>query len=140
MSPMNRTILMLEHDEDDRYLTQSAIDENLFDVKIQFVANSTDLFSVLDAVRSKKDGLPSLILVNYHAFPLNAIEIITKIRTDEQTKHIPVVVLSGSVNPAVVHACYQAGANSYIRKPSSVKDTDSKITTFIKYWFATVEL
>lgn len=137
---MNRTILMLEHDEDDRYITQSVIDENRFDVKISFVANSNQLFTTLDSSRGKKDGLPSLILINYHASPLNAVEILTRMKNDEHLKHIPVVVLSGSVNPEVVRACYLAGASSYIRKPSSGKDTDSKISTFIKYWFNTVEL
>jgi CheY-like chemotaxis protein len=137
---MNRTILMLEHDEDDRYITQSVIDDNRFDVKIQFVANSTQLFSNLDSARSKKDGLPCLILINYHASPLNAVEVLAKLKNDALLKHIPVVVLSGSVNPEVVRSCYLAGASSYIRKPSSGKDTDSKISTFIKYWFSTVEL
>ena len=137
---MNRTILMLEHDEDDRYITQSVIDEHRFDVKIQFVSNSTQLFSTLDSGRSKKDGLPSLILINYHASPLNAEEILIKIKNDARLKYIPVVVLSGSVNPEIVRACYLAGASSYIRKPSSGKDTEAKISTFVKYWFSTVEL
>jgi CheY-like chemotaxis protein len=137
---MNRTILMLEHDEDDRYITQSVINENRFDVKIQFVANSTELFNTLDAARSTKDGLPTLILINYHTSPLSAVEILSKLKRDEAIGHIPVVVLSGSVNPDAVRACYQAGASSYIRKPWSGKDTEAKISTFIKYWFNTVEL
>jgi CheY-like chemotaxis protein len=137
---MNRTILMLEHDDDDRYITQSVIDENSFPVTMHFVSNSNDLFQTLDTWDLKKRAFPSLILVNYHSAPLNAKEILEQLKSDDRVKHIPVVVLSGSTNPDVVRSCYQAGANSFIRKPSTGKDTDNKITSFIRYWFSTVEL
>jgi CheY-like chemotaxis protein len=137
---MNRTILMLEHDDDDRYITQTVIDENQFPVTVHFVTNSNALFSALQTWDVSKASFPSLILVNYHAMPLNAVEILKKLKSDQAFAHIPVVVLSGSANPEVVRACYGAGASSFIRKPSTGKDTDNKISTFIRYWFSIVEL
>lgn len=137
---MNRTILMLEHDDDDRYITQSVVDEQKFPVTIHFVTSSTELFSRLEAWNTKEHQFPSLILVNYHASPLNATEILARLKSDQKLRRIPVVVLSGSANPDVIRSCYDAGASSFIRKPSTGKDTDHKISTFIKYWFQTVEL
>lgn len=131
---------MLEHDDDDRYITQSVVDEQKFPVTIHFVTNSTELFSRLESWDSKANQFPSLILLNYHASPLNATEILTRLKSDQRFRSIPVVVLSGSINPTVVKSCYDAGASSFIRKPSTGKDTDHKISTFIKYWFETAEL
>ena len=137
---MIRTILMLEHDEDDRYITQSVFDENNYNINLQFVTNSHDLTAFLEDCVSKRSQLPALILLNYHAHPLTAKEIIMKMRADTRFQHIPLVVLSGTVHPDVVKECYQEGANSFIKKPSSEKATTTKISNFIKYWFETVEL
>jgi CheY-like chemotaxis protein len=131
---------MLEHDEDDRYITQSVIDEDQYAVSIEFLSNSGELFKYLETCIEGKSQLPSLMLVNYHAYPMNASEILKKIKADMRFQHIPLVVLSGSVNPAIIKDCYRAGASSFIRKPSSGKDTRVKISTFIRYWFETVEL
>jgi CheY-like chemotaxis protein len=129
---------MLEHDEDDRYITQSVFDDNKLDVNIEFASNSTELTSYLDGCVSRKKSLPSLILVNYHAFPLNAVEIIKSLKANDNFRHIPVIVLSGSVSPEIIRSCYEHGANSFIKKPSM--GAEKKILTFVRYWFDTVQL
>jgi CheY-like chemotaxis protein len=135
---MSRTILMLEHDEDDRYITQSVFDDNKLDVSIQFASNSNELTGYLEDCIGQKKSLPSLILVNYHAFPLNALEIIKWLKSKDNFRYIPVIVLSGSVNPEIIRSCYAHGANSFIKKPSL--GAERKILTFVRYWFDTVQL
>jgi CheY-like chemotaxis protein len=131
---MKRTILMLEHDDDDRYITQAVLDELKADVEISFVTNSTDFLSRLE--KSK----PDLMLITYRASPLNAVEVLKKVRSLNGFRYTPAVVLSGMANETIIRECYQAGASSFITKPSSDKETTSKITRFIDYWFKTVEL
>ena len=135
---MSRTILMLEHDEDDRYITQATFDEHHLNVTINFVSTSNELIAHLHRCSTKKTPLPSLILLNYHASPLNATEILKTIKSDDNYKHIPVVVLSGTVNPDIIRACYFHGASSFIRKPSS--NVEQTILSFARYWFETVQL
>lgn len=135
---MSRTILMLEHDEDDRYITQATFDEHSLDVTINFVSTSSELFAYLQRCNTKQTSLPSLILLNYHASPLNATEILKTIKSDNNYRHIPVVVLSGTVNPDIIKACYFHGASSFIRKPSS--RVEQTILNFARYWFETVQL
>jgi CheY-like chemotaxis protein len=133
---MGRTILMLEHDDDDRYITQAVFAEHQYDVKLQFVTNREEFFTAL-----KNPAIhPSLILLNFHAGPSNAIEIIREVRKTERYKSTPVIVLSGSVKNEVISECYAAGANSFIQKPWSSKTTDEKVRNFFYYWFKTVEL
>jgi CheY-like chemotaxis protein len=137
---MNRTILMLEHDEDDRYITQSVFEENQVNVNLRFVTTSQELLKYLETCASDHSPFPTLILLNYYASPLNASEILRDLKSDVRFKHIPTVVLSGSVHPDIVKQCYLEGASSFIQKPSLSRDTSTKITNFIKYWFETVEL
>lgn len=131
-------ILMLEHDEDDRYVTQAFLDENQHNIQIDYVRNSDDFFSYLSQRASQE--LPSLILLNQHAAPMNALQILKQLKSSEDYSHIPVVVLSGSKSRQMVRECYALGANSFIQKPDSSHATDHKISSFIQYWFETVEL
>ena len=133
---MPRSILMLEHDEDDRYITQSVFDENHYNVDLKFATDRDEFFRQLKSSGSK----PSMILLNYHAGPTNAVDIITELREDPSFSAIPVVVLSGSVSKDVIQECYAAGASSFIQKPSRSTDTEAKIGSFFQYWFKTVEL
>jgi CheY-like chemotaxis protein len=126
---------MLEHDEDDRYITQAVLDELKADIAIKFVSNSNDLFQNLDGKL-----LPDLLLITYRAMPLNAIEILKKLKSNERLRQIPVVVLSGVAKPSMIEECYDAGASSFVTKPSTGHETTSKIKTFLEYWFKTVEL
>jgi CheY-like chemotaxis protein len=137
---MSRTILMLENDEDDRYITQATFDEHQFNIKIQFAATSPEVFEHLRECEKNTRPFPSLILLDYHATPSNAVEILQELKAQKRYGHIPVVVISGSVKNEIIHACYAAGASSFIQKPSKALDTDAKISSFFQYWFKTVEL
>jgi response regulator RpfG family c-di-GMP phosphodiesterase len=137
---MSRTILMLEQDDDDRYITQAVFDEHHYDLKIQFVTTSNEVFSHLAQCEKNNTRFPSLILLDYHSSPSNAVEILNELKSTGKFSHIPVVVLSGSVKSEIIKECYGSGASSFIQKPSKSADTDAKISSFFKYWFETVEL
>ena len=138
--PVKRSILMLEHDDDDRYITQATFDENEYAVKIHFVDNSNDLFAFLISCEKNLIPLPSLILLSQHSTPSPAVDILKELKTSSRYAHIPVVVLSGTVDEEILRRCYAVGANSFIKKPSSSKEINEKITSFVRYWFETVEL
>lgn len=137
---MKRSILMLEHDEDDRYITQAVFDENRYAVKLHFVDNSNELFAFLISCEKNIIPFPGLILLDHYAAPLNAVQILENLKSDRRYAHIPVVVLSGTMNSEMVDRCYSMGANSFIRKPSTEAELNDKITSFVKYWFETVQL
>lgn len=137
---MTRFILMLEDDDDDRYITEAVFKEKQSSLKLQFVNNSDDLFAFLFSCERNSLAYPSLILLNHYARPSNAVDILRELKTNARYAHIPVVVLSGVVSSEIVRNCYAAGASSFIKKPSSSNETDNKISTFLHYWFENVEL
>ena len=136
---MARSILMLEHDDDDRYITQRVFGEQRFDVTVNFAASAQEFFQELE-LAATQGALPSLILVNYYNKPVNGVDILKQVKSDSRFRQIPVVMLGGTVKQEIIDECYRHGANSFIQKPASAVDTDEKIRNFFKYWFETVHL
>lgn len=133
-------ILMLENDPDDRYITEIFFKEHSFDIPIHFSSSSTEFFASLDRCVNNAEPFPSLVLLSMSSTPLNAIEVLQKLRAGHHYNHVPAVVLCGVADEQVIRDCYAAGANSFIVKPSGNDKTDKKILNFLNYWFQTVEL
>ena len=108
---MKRSILMLEHDDDDRYITQTVFDERQYPVSLQFVNNSDELIAYLLTCERHLNTFPSVILLTQHAAPLTAVEIVKYLKGSRRYSHIPVVILSGTADQEFVQQCYEAGAN-----------------------------
>lgn len=132
--------LMLEHDDDDRFITSHLFEENKYKTHLEFVNDSNGIFSYLNDCIAHQLPLPALILINLRTAPLDGRDILKQLKQDGRYKHIPVVILSGSKDAAIARECYALGASSFIQKPSLLSETSDKITTFFRYWFNTVEL
>ena len=132
---MEKSVVMLEDDRDDRYLTSEVLSELKIGVPVQFFSTSTDLMDYL--LHHPK---PSLILLDYNSTPENARQVLQKLKTDAGFKSIPVVVLSDNDHDVYKHECYALGASTFIKKPGNIKGTQEKIATFFKYWFEVAEV
>src|SRR5215211_2538646 len=122
---MNKYVLMLEDDTDDRYLTKEILSELEIDIPVKFFSNSNEVFDFLSV--SEK---PSLVLVDYNSVPDNGIEVLKKLKSDDLFKEIPVVVLSDNDHPRYKKECYTHGASSFIKKPDTLEATKQKIGSF----------
>jgi CheY-like chemotaxis protein len=132
---MNRFVLMLEGDGDDRYITQQTVSELNIDISIKFLSDSTQFFTFLSGAEK-----PALILVDYNCTPDNGLDVLKKLKSDPKLCDIPVVILSDSDLPKYKNACYKYGASSFIKKPDTLEDTNKKIASFFSYWFDVVEV
>ncbi len=128
-------VLMVEDDEDDRYITQSTLNELGLDIVIKFLKKSDELISFISA-----NGEPSLVLLDYNCTPLNSIAVLKLMKQHLQYGHIPMIVLSENVAEQQVKECYRAGASSFVLKPTSINGTKNKIQTFFKYWLEVAEV
>jgi CheY-like chemotaxis protein len=132
---MNRFVLMLEGDGDERYITQQILSELGIDITIHFSSNSIEFFNFLS-----KGEKPALILVDYNSVPENGIEVLKKLKSNASYNDVPVVILSDSNLPKYKNECYLYGASSFIKKPDNNEDTNKKIASFFNYWFDVVEV
>lgn len=131
-------ILMLEHDDDDRFITETFFKQHHFDIDVHFVVSNDELIVYLNGC--KMIGYPSLILLNLNLTSPAAFKILKELKASAEFNHIPVIILGSTHNEELVRQCYTLGASSYIRKPEGLELTNKKILNFLNYWFQTVEL
>jgi CheY-like chemotaxis protein len=132
---MNRFVLMLEADGDDRNITQQTLSELNPEISIRFLSASTEFFTFLSIAEK-----PALILVDYNSTPDNGLGVLKKLKSDPKLCDIPVVILSESDLAKYKNECYKYGASSFIKKPDTLEATNKKIASFFTYWFDVVEV
>ena len=116
-----RPILLVEDNTDDVELTLRAFKKN--NIRNEVIV-ATDGVEALDYIfaRGKYEGRdvkqhPALILLDLKLPRLSGLDVLKQIRADDNSKLLPVVILTSSSEEADIIAGYELGANSYIRKP-----------------------
>ena len=79
-------------------------------------------------------NLPKLILLDLKLPKIGGLEILKAIKMDEQTKKIPVIVLTSSNVAPDINSSYELGANSYIVKPVDFDSFSKAVTDLGMYW------
>jgi two-component system, response regulator len=77
---------------------------------------------------------PKVVLLDIQMPKVNGIEILQKIKSNEQTKSTPVVMLTSSKEDPDIQKCYKLGANSYIVKPVDFEGFAAAIKNLGFYW------
>jgi two-component system, response regulator len=83
---------------------------------------------------------PGVILLDLNLPGTDGREVLQDIKSHENLRHIPVIILTTSMDERDVDACYQAGANSYIQKPVDMEGFLRAIERLNGYWFEVVVL
>ncbi|MBA3498254.1 MAG: response regulator [Gemmatimonadales bacterium] len=87
------------------------------------------------AYRHRLGGLlPRLVLLELKLPRLDGVEVLRTLRASPRTATIPVVLLTSSAEPRELTQCYQAGANSCVRKPVEFRDLAETLRTLGRYW------
>lgn len=79
---------------------------------------------------------PKVILLDLKLPKVNGLEVLAKIKADERTKTIPVVVVTSSQENSDLEACYALGVNSYIVKPVDFEHFVAALSAVGIYWLA----
>ncbi len=77
---------------------------------------------------------PTVVLLDLKLPKVDGLEVLRRIRADDRTKHIPVVVLTSSDDPRDVVESYRLGANSYVCKPVNFKQFQETVRHVQFYW------
>ena len=78
--------------------------------------------------------LPKVILLDLKMPKVNGIEVIKRLKADERTKKIPIVVLTSSKEDPDIEVCYALGANSYVVKPVEFDEFQKAVSNLGLYW------
>jgi len=133
-----KVILLVEDNEDDIALTLRAFDKSNIKNKVISIEDGEEALNYLFC-RGKYHGknpldVPTLILLDLKLPKVNGFEVLKAIRENENTKLLPVVILTSSKEDQDILSGYSLGANSYIRKPVDFEKFFEAIQTLGLYW------
>ncbi len=77
---------------------------------------------------------PRLVLLDLKLVKVHGLEVLTQLRGQRATTEVPVVVLSGSDDQALLRQCYDAGANSVVRKTMDSTELERKMRGIFEFW------
>jgi len=131
-------ILLVEDSPADAELTIQALKKHCLVNKLVWVKDGAEALDFLFAAGAYagRDSAckPKVVLLDLHLPRLSGIEVLRQIKKDEQTRLIPVVVLTSSKEDVDVEECYRLGVNSYIAKPVSFDEFVKVVGELGLYW------
>lgn len=139
------TILICEDDEDDRMLTQQALEDAHVTNNVRFVEDGEQLLDYLHqrgeyAGETGKAPRPGLILLDLNMPKMDGREALKVIKADKTLHDIPIVVLTTSGLDQDIVRSYQLGVNSFITKPVTFSGLVEAMNVLGRYWLEIVEL
>jgi two-component system response regulator len=133
-------ILLVEDNASDAEMTIDALQKNNLANKLLHVKDGAAaldfIFSEGEYADAQTNNILSLkvILLDLKMPKINGIQVLERIRADERTKRIPVVVLTSSKEDPDIRKCYDLAVNSYVVKPVEFDEFQRAISNLGLYW------
>lgn len=131
------TILLVEDNPSDEALTLRALRRNNIGNHIVVVRDGAAALDYLLARRNEAAdarALPQLILLDLNLPKIDGLEVLRRIRSDERTRLLPVVILTSSGEERDIVGSYGLGANGYVRKPVDFVQFTEAVRQLGLYW------
>ena len=136
-SPSETEILLAEDNKNDRELILRALKKNKLPCKVIAVKNGEEALEYIFATgkcMNSAHRLPKIILLDLKLPKVNGLEVLKKVKSDERTRMIPVVIFSSSQEERDRLECYALGANSFVVKPIHFEKFLKIVFEIVLYW------
>jgi CheY-like chemotaxis protein len=130
-------ILLVEDNKTDAELTLRALKKNNLANNVVWVkdgAEALDFMFRTGNYAGRANGLPRLVLLDLKLPKLDGIEVLRRLKADQQTKMIPVVMVTSSAEERDIVESYQLGVNSYLVKPVDFTQFIEVVSQAGLYW------
>jgi len=131
-------ILLVEDNADDADLTLLAFEKSKIVSRIVIARDGQEALDYLFAKGAYADRdpsvMPEIILLDIKLPKLDGLAVLRRIRADERTRRVPVVVLTSSNEETDISTSYDLGANSFVRKPVDFSEFLAAARQLGLYW------
>lgn len=132
------TILLVEDNMDDEVLTLRALKKNHIANEVVVARDGVEALEYLfgtgpHAGRDTREQ-PQLILLDLNLPRIGGLEVLQRLRADERTRYLPVVILTSSKEDEDIMRGYATGANAYVRKPIDFNEFTEAVKTVGIFW------
>jgi CheY-like chemotaxis protein len=135
---VNKTIMLVEDNPDDEALTLRALRKNHVQNDVVVARDGREALEYLFGTGAYAERGPRLkpvvILLDLKLPLIDGLEVLRRLRADERTQFIPVVVLTSSKEEQDLISSYSFGCNSYIRKPVDFLQFVEAVRQLGLYW------
>jgi two-component system, response regulator len=134
----NKVILLVEDNPDDELLTLRALKKSGVSNEVVVAHDGVEALDYLfgSGPYAGRDPavMPQLILLDLKLPRVDGLEVLKRLRSDERTRRLPVVILTSSKEQQDMLDGYGLGANSYIRKPVDFQEFVVAVRRLGLYW------
>ena len=139
----HRTILLVEDNPQDEMLTLRALRKVNLANHVEVVRDGQQALDYLHGTGefAARAGarLPAVVLLDLNLPRIGGLEVLERLRNDERTRLLPVVILTSSDEDRDRMRSYENGANSFVRKPLDFGEFAETVARLGVYWLATNE-
>ena len=138
MKDKEKVILLVEDNQDDELLTVRALQKNKILNQVVVARDGAEALDFLfgTGAHAGRDTaeLPEVMLLDLNLPKVNGLEVLQRVRADERTRVMPVVVLTTSTEERDRVESYKLGANSFVRKPVNFEQFSEAVRELGMYW------
>lgn len=131
---INDVILLVEDNADDEALARRALTKNNITNRIVVARDGLEALDLLFGAGGAEPLSPAVILMDLKLPKLSGIETLDRIRADERTSTLPVIMLTTSDEQADILRSYEVGANSYVLMPIDFNEFTKVTAQLGMYW------
>lgn len=135
---MNKLILLVEDNPTDEKLTVRAFKKSGVDCEVVVVRDGAEALDYLlgAGAYAGRDtaALPAVVLLDLQLPRVDGLEVLRRLRADERTRFLPVVILTASREDEDRIRGYSLGANAYVRKPVDYAEFAQAATALGVFW------
>lgn len=132
-------ILIIEDDPADVELTIRVLREHALANEIDVVRDGEEALAYFFGAGAASAGVPRLILLDLKLPKIEGLEVLRRLKSEDSTRTIPVVVLTSSREAPDLKRAYDLGVNSYLCKPIEFQDFGEVIRQLGMYWLVVNE-
>lgn len=137
MNPDLKRILLVEDSRQDVELTLAALEENRLANEVVVVNDGEQALDYLyrrGPFRLRAPGHPAVVLLDLKLPKLSGLEVLERIKQDEELKVVPVVMLTSSREETDLNRSYKRGVNAYVVKPVNFNEFVAALKELGLFW------